>query len=111
MLSGMFVAPELTSGSDACNQDDWNTIMTQMKGVGIETIVVQYAVQYYNDTVKTYYYNPTFETPASPDNGGYRNQIPFMLEAAKANGMKDLSGSPHCGKRLVLRNARPDSAT
>lgn len=88
MLSGMFVAPELTSGSDACNQDDWNAIMTQMKGVGIETIVVQYAVQYYNDTVKTYYYNPTFETPAAPDNGGYRNQIPFMLEAAKANGMK-----------------------
>ena len=32
MLSGMFVAPELTSGSDACNQDDWNAIMTQMKG-------------------------------------------------------------------------------
>ena len=88
MLSGMFVAPQLTSGSGAWTQDDWNTVMAQMKGAGIETVVVQYAVQYYNDTVKTYYYNPTFETPTAADNGGQRDQIPFALKAAKANGVK-----------------------
>lgn len=87
MLSGMFIAPTLTGGDDAWSQDDWNTVMQQMKDIGLNKVVVQYAVYFYSETNKAYFYTPTFEE-AGAGAESQRQQIPFILAAAKSAGIK-----------------------
>ena len=87
MLTGLFVAPELITGSNGWNQEDWNTVMSQLKAVGINKVVIQYSAQYYSDTSKNYYYTPSFEKVGA-DNTGKQNQIPYALKAAKDSGVK-----------------------
>ncbi len=87
MLSGMFVAPELVTGKNSWDQQDWDSVMSQMKAVGIDQVVIQYSVQYYSDIVKNHYYVPGFEQ-AGTDNTGKQQQIPFALKAAKKHGVK-----------------------
>jgi len=87
MLTGMFVAPELVTGSNPWTQEDWNKVMSQLKAVGINKVVIQYSVQYYSETSKNHYYTPSFEK-ASADNTGKQQQIPYALKAAKDSGVK-----------------------
>lgn len=86
MLSGMFVAPSLTGGDDAWSQDNWNTAMQQMKAIGVNKVIVQYAVFFYSGFNKAYFYTPTFETAGAE--GEAQKQIPYILEAAKSAGIK-----------------------
>lgn len=87
MLSGMFIAPTLTGREDAWTQDDWNTAMEQMKGIGVDQVVVQYAVYFYSEYNKAYFYTPAFET-AETGTEAQRQQLPFILQAAKAAGVQ-----------------------
>ena len=67
LLSGMFVATELTTQGEPWTQEDWNSVASQLKAVGMETLVVQYAVQYYSQSYKVYYYVPGFDDPGQED--------------------------------------------
>ena len=87
MLSGMFIAPTLTGGEDAWSQDDWNTAMRQMKEIGVNKVVVQYAVYFYGEYNKAYFYTPTFES-AETGTEAQRQQIPYILKAAKDAGVQ-----------------------
>lgn len=87
LLSGLFFAPELCTGGNSWNADDWVTAFGQMKEAGMDIAVLQYAVQYYSDTYKVHYYEPKFEE-IEADNTDKHNQIPYALEAAKKVGIK-----------------------
>ena len=63
LLKGMFAATELTTQWTPWTQEDWNSMASQLKAVGMETLVVQYAVQYYSQSYKVYYYVPGFDDP------------------------------------------------
>lgn len=87
MLSGMFVATELVTHNKAWTQEDWNSALRQLKDVGVDKIVLQYAVQYYSDTYKVYYYTPGFEE-AGEDINGRQQTYRYALEACRENGLQ-----------------------
>lgn len=87
LLSGMFVAPELCTGEHPWEVADWEQALEEMKAIGMDKVIIQYAVQYYSDNYKVHYYTPEFEEPQS-DNTGKAQQIPNALLAAKKVGMK-----------------------
>lgn len=87
LLTGMFVATELTTQGDPWTQEDWNTAVAQLKDVGMDKLVLQYAVQYYSETSKVYYYTPTFDDPG--ENLNNRQQaIEYALNACRDNGVQ-----------------------
>ena len=92
MLSGVFIATQLCSDTTAPNgswdQSKWNTAADQLVAAGIDTMVVQYAVQYWSAASKTFYYPATFETPQNSGNQHQIRQHEYILKAAKAKGLK-----------------------
>lgn len=87
LLSGMFVATELVTQDQPWDQEDWNRAVGQLKDVGMDKLVLQYAVQYYSETYKVHYYVPGFETPI--ENANNRQQtIEYALNACRDNGMQ-----------------------
>lgn len=87
LLSGMFVATELTTQGEPWNQEDWNSAVEQLKRVGMDRLVIQYSVQYYSQNNKVYYYRPGFEE-AGADRGGRQNTLDYALNACRDQGMK-----------------------
>lgn len=87
LLSGLFIAPELCTGNNPWNAEDWETAFCEMKEAGMERAVIQFASQYYSDTYKVHYYEPSLEE-SEADNTGKHNQIPYALAAAKKTGIK-----------------------
>ena len=87
LLSGMFIATELVTHDQPWTQEDWNVAIGQLKAVGMDKIVLQYAVQYYSETSKVHYYTPSFEEPG--ENVNNRQQTyGYALEACRKNGVK-----------------------
>ncbi len=87
LLSGMFVATELTTQGEPWTQEDWNSVASQLKAVGMETLVVQYAVQYYSQSYKVYYYVPGFDDPGQ-DLNHRQEALVFALNACREYDMK-----------------------
>lgn len=87
LLAGMFVAPELTTQGEPWTQEDWNSAIAQLKAVGMETLVLQYSVQYYSQSYKVYYYMPGFEDPGQ-DTGNRQETLPYALNACREHDMK-----------------------
>lgn len=87
LLKGMFVATELTTQGTPWTQEDWNSAAAQLKNVGMELLVIQYAVQYYSDTYKVYYYVPGFDDPGQNVNDR-QNSLVYALNACRDQGLK-----------------------
>ena len=86
-LTGMFVATELVTHDNPWTQEDWNHAVRQLKDAGMDKIVLQYAVQYYSESYKVYYYTPSFEDPG--ENVNNRQQtIEYALNACRDNGVQ-----------------------
>lgn len=87
LLSGMFVATELTTQGEPWTQEDWNSTVSQLKAVGMDTLVVQYAVQYYSQSYKVYYYVPGFDDPGQ-DLNNRQEALVYALNACREHDMK-----------------------
>lgn len=87
LLSGMFVATELTTQGEPWTQEDWNSAVSQLKAVGMDTLVIQYAVQYYNQSYKVYYYVPDFDDPGQNLNNR-QEALGCALRACREYGLK-----------------------
>lgn len=87
VLTGMFVAPELVTGDNAWDEATWVEVLTQLKDVGMDKVIIQYAVQYYNENYKVFYYTPGFDTTAAGTEAR-QQQIPAALAAARQTGVK-----------------------
>lgn len=87
LLKGMFAATELTTQGTPWTQEDWNSAAAQLKEVGMELLVIQYAVQYYSETYKVYYYVPGFDDPGQNINER-QNTLLYALNACRDQGLK-----------------------
>ena len=87
LLSGMFVATELTTHEEPWTQEDWNSAVSQLQSVGMDTLVLQYTVQYYSESYKVYYYTPGFDDPGQ-DMNDRQEAVQYALNACRDSGMK-----------------------
>ena len=86
-LSGMFVATELVTHENPWTQEDWDRAVGQLKAAGMDKLVLQYAVQYYSESSKVYYYVPSFEDPGENINGRQQT-VEYALNACRDNGVQ-----------------------
>lgn len=82
-VSGVFIAPELSSEADA---GQWKNALQNMKAIGIDTVIIQYSFQHdpYNGQQA---YFPYDEEDTDPDAAKFplrRSQIESILSAARA---------------------------
>ena len=86
-VSGIFVAPELTSEADA---EQWNNALKKMSDIGIDTVIVQYSLQ--NDSrYGRQAYFPYEKEDTVQDSAAFplrRNQVEYILSAARNADMK-----------------------
>ncbi len=85
-VSGIFIAPELTSDA---TQEEWNTAVSAMGAVGIDTLIVQYCLQTDPQNGRQAYfpYSASDTTAGAANHPLRRHQIGYILSAAKEAGM------------------------
>lgn len=86
-VSGIFIAPNLSSKADA---GQWQNALLKMRDIGIDTIIVQYCFQHDPRYGQRAFF-PYAEKDTYPDAVDYpqsRNQIEYILSASKNAGIQ-----------------------
>ncbi len=86
-VSGIFIAPELSSKADA---KQWRDALLKMREIGIDTVIVQYCFQH-DPRYGQQAYFPYTGKDTSPDAAGFplrRSQIEYILSAAQNAGIQ-----------------------
>lgn len=86
-VSGVFIAPELSSKADA---KQWRDALRKMRDIGMDTAIVQYSFQQDPRYGRQAYF-PYEREDTNPDASGYplrRSQIEYILQAAQETGIQ-----------------------
>lgn len=89
-VSSMFIVPDLIAPANTTDyvwqESQWNECFARLSEVGVNSVIMQYTAQYWNETDQFFYYNRSNNNYSQPDY--QRAQVELSLKAAKQYGMK-----------------------